>query len=270
VACLGEEHFVLFGSGAMQEAHRRWFEKDLPEDVNYANVSDDWHGIALSGPKSRDLLSRITRDDVSADAFKFRDLRQTYVGGVPVILNRISFSGELGYEIYCKPQYLLRLSEAIEDAGEDLSYRWYGARALMSMRLEKGWGVWTMDFRPDFDAVESGMDVFINWKKDFVGKEATLQVKEAGPKQKLVTMIIDVDGIDVSNDEAILKDGQAVGYISSGGYAHHAKKSMAMGYVSTENSEPGTKLQVEILGEFYDAEILGAPIYDANGANMRC
>ncbi|GAA6165672.1 FAD-dependent oxidoreductase [Pelagimonas sp. KU-00592-HH] len=269
VACLAEDHFMLFGSGAMQEAHRRWFEKDLPDDVTYANVSDDWHGIALSGPKSRDLLQRITREDVSGEAFKFRDLRQTFVGGVPVILNRISFSGELGYEIYCKPQYLLRLAEAIEEAGSDLGYRWYGARALMSMRLEKGWGVWTLDFRPDFDAVESGMDVFINWKKDFVGKEATLAAKEAGAKRKLVTMTIDVDGIDVSNDEAILKDGEAVGYISSGGYAHHAKKSMAMGYVTAEHAAAGTKLQVEILGEFYDAEVLGAPIYDANGANMR-
>ncbi|MBY5978653.1 FAD-dependent oxidoreductase [Phaeobacter italicus] len=270
VACLAEDHFMLFGSGAMQEAHRRWFEKDLPADVSYANVSDDWHGIALSGPKSRELLAHITRDDVSAEAFKFRDLRQTFVGGVPVILNRISFSGELGYEIYCKPQYLLRLAEAIEAAGADLGYRWYGARALMSMRLEKGWGVWTLEFRPDFDAVESGMDAFINWKKDFVGKAATQAIRDAGPKQKLVTMTIDVDGIDVSNDEAILKDGRAVGYVSSGGYGHRAAQSMAMGYVAAEHAAPGTTLQVEILGEMYEAEVLGGPIYDPNGANMRC
>lgn len=269
VACLEEEHFMLFGSGAMQEAHRRWFERDLPEDVSYANVSDDWHGIALSGPKSRELLQRLMREDISADSFRFRDLRQTFVAAVPVILNRISFSGELGYEIYCRPQYLLRLAEAIEEAGTDLGYRWYGARALMSMRLEKGWGVWTLDYRPDFNAVESGMDIFINWKKDFVGKKATETIRDEGVRQKLVTMTIDVDGIDVSNDEAILKDGSAVGYVSSGGYAHHVKRSMAMGYVASEHSVPGTSLQVEILGEFYDAEVLGAPIYDANGANMR-
>jgi dimethylglycine dehydrogenase len=261
---------MLFGSGTMQEAHSRWFQKDLPDNVTYANVSDDWHGIALSGPKSRELLARITRDDLSAEAFKFRDLRQTFVGGVPVILNRISFSGEMGYEIYCKPQYLLRLAEAIEEAGADLGYRWYGARALMSLRLEKGWGVWTLEFRPEFDAVERGMEVFINWKKDFVGKAATQAIRDAGPKQKLVTMTIDVDGIDVSNDEAILKDGEAVGYVSSGGYGHRAGRSMAMGYVTSENAAPGTALQVEILGEMYDAEVLGAPIYDPNGANMRC
>ena len=269
VACLAEGHFMLFGSGAMQEAHSRWFQKDLPTDVSYANVSDDWHGIALSGPKSRQLLARITRDDMGAEAFKFRDLRQTFVGGVPVILNRISFSGELGYEIYCKPQYLLRLSEAIENAGSDLGYRWYGARALMSMRLEKGWGVWTLEYRPDFNAVESGMDAFINWKKDFIGKEATQTIRAAGVKQTLVTMTIDVDGIDVSGDEAILKDGKAVGYVSSGGYAHRVKRSMAMGYVKHENAAPGTTLQVEILGEMYSAQVLGAPIYDPSGENMR-
>ena len=269
VACLAEDHFMLFGSGAMQEAHRRWFEKDLPEGVSYANVSDDWHGIALSGPKSRTLLQRLTREDVSAEALKFRDLRQCFVAGVPVILNRISFSGELGFEIYCRPQYLLRLAEAIEEAGEDLGYRWYGARALMSLRLEKGWGAWTLEFRPDFDAVESGMDAFINWKKDFVGKEATLAAKEAGPSRRLITMVIDVDGIDVSGDEAILREGEAVGYVSSGGYAHRVGRSMAMGYVGAEHAAPGTKLEVEILGQMYPAEVLGAPIYDANGANMR-
>jgi len=269
VACLADDHFMLFGSGAMQEAHRRWFEKDLPEGVTYANVSDDWHGIALSGPKSRELLQRLTREDVSAEAFRFRDLRQCFVAGVPVILNRISFSGELGFEIYCRPQYLLRLAEAVEAAGSDLGYRWYGARALMSLRLEKGWGVWTLEFRPDFNAVESGMDAFINWKKDFVGKEATLAVKEAGPNRQLVTMVIDVDGIDVSGDEAILHDGKAVGYVSSGGYAHRVRRSMAMGYVGSAHAAPGTRLQVEILGQMFGAEVLGAPIYDANGTNMR-
>ncbi|RKF16264.1 FAD-dependent oxidoreductase [Roseovarius spongiae] len=269
VACLADDHFMLFGSGAMQEAHRRWIEARLPDDVLYRNVSDDWHGIALSGPKSRALLASITRHDVSAEAFKFRDLAQTYVGGVPVILNRISFSGELGYEIYCRPPYLLRLFTAVEEAGADLGLRWYGARALMSMRLEKGWGVWTLDYRPDFDAIESGMDAFIDWSKDFVGKDAALAQREAGPSRRLVTLVIDVDGIDVSGDEAILQDGRAVGYVSSGGYAHHVGKSVAMGYVEADLAADGTALEVEILGRMYPARVQAAPLYDANGANMR-
>ncbi len=268
VACFDDEHFMLFGSGAMQDAHSRWFARSLPDDVHYENQTGDWHGISISGPRSRELLSRISRDDVSAEALRFRDTRQTFVGGVAVILHRLSFSGELGYEIYCRPQFLLCLSEAIEQAGEDLGYRWYGARALMSMRLEKAWGAWSLEFRPDFNAVESGMTVFINWKKEFVGKEATLKFKEEGVARRLVTLTIDT-AIDVTLDEAIMKDGEAIGYISSGGYAHHVGKSMAMGYVSTEYSAPGTRLEVEILGQYYSAEVQGAPLYDPDGTRLR-
>ena len=268
VACIADDHFMLFGSGAMQDAHSRFFAQTLPEGVSHSNETAEWHGIALSGPKSRELLARITRDDVSADAFKFRDCRMTFVGGVPVMLNRISFSGELGYEIYCRPQYLLKLSEAIEEAGADLGYRWYGNRALMSLRLEKGWGAWGLEFRPDFNAVESGMDAFINWKKDFVGKEATQSFKENGVDRKLVTLTIDTP-IDVTLDEAVMKDGEAIGYITSGGYAHHVGQSMAMAYVSSEHASAGTAVDVEILGEFYKAEVQGQPLYDPNGANMR-
>jgi len=188
---------------------------------------------------------------------------------VPVIINRISFSGELGYEIYCKPQYLMRLADAIEGAGIDLGYHWYGTRALLSLRLEKSWGVWTMEYRPDFDAIESGMDAFINWNKNFVGKEATLKARDKGVSKKLVTMVINTHEIDVSGDEAILKKGIPIGYISSGGYAHHVGKSIAMGYVKAECAAAGNILQVEILGSLYNAEVLSRPMYDANGFNIR-
>ena len=270
VACLADDHFVLFGSGAMQQAHRRWFDARLPETgVTYRNRTDELHGIAISGPNSRDLLARITRSDVSNEALRFRDTREMFVGGVPVHLNRVSFSGELGYEIYTAPQFLIRLSEAIEEAGADLGLRWYGARALMSMRLEKSWGAWTLDFRPDFTAAESGLDMFIAWDKDFVGREAALAEKEAGPKQRMVTMVVDTDDIDVSNDEAVLKNGEAVGYVSSGGFAHHVGKSMALGYVPTELATAGSEVDVEINGTLYRAEIIGEPLYDSNGGRMR-
>jgi dimethylglycine dehydrogenase len=270
VACLAEDKFLLLGSGAMQEAHRRWFESRLPASgVRYENVSGRVHGIAISGPESRVLLQRITRDDVSAEAFEFRDIRETFVGDVPAVLARISFSGELGYEIYVAPAYQLKLAEAIEEAGADLGLRWYGARALMSLRLEKGWGAWTLDYRPDFTAAESGLDVFIHWDKDFVGKDAALEERSSGPRQKLVTLVVDSDDIDVSNDEAIMRDGEAVGYVSSGGYAHHAGKSVALGYLPAELAGAGTAVEVEIMGRRYPAEVLGAPLYDANGGRMR-
>ena len=136
VACLSESRFILFGSGAMQEAHRRWFEQRLDSGMRYRSRSDELHGIAISGSNSRERLSRITRDDVSARAFLFRDVRHSFVGGAPAIVARISFSGELRYEIHVAPQFQIALAEAIEAAGADLGLRWFGAHALMSLRLE--------------------------------------------------------------------------------------------------------------------------------------
>ena len=270
IACLNEEKFIIFGSGLAQEMHRRWFEKFLPkEGVKYKNRSDDFHGIAISGPNSRKLLSKICRDDISQKNFKFRDTRETFVGGVPAILNRISFSGELGYEIYVAPQFQLKLFEEIEINGKDLDLKLYGSRAMMSLRLEKNWGAWTLDFRPDFTAAESGLDSFIFWDKEFIGKKSALDEKKNGPKKKLVTMTIDTKDIDVTNDEAILKDSKCVGYITSGGYAHHIKKSMALGYVPTELSKHDTALEVEINAKLYKAKVTDKPLYDANGGKMK-
>ena len=270
VACLKEDRFIVFGSGIAQEMHRRWFENFLPRiGVKYKNRSDDFHGIAISGPNSRKLLSKICRDNVSNEVLKFRDTRETFVGGVPVILNRISFSGELGYEIYTAPQFQLKLLEEIEHHGKDFNLKLYGSRALMSLRLEKNWGVWNLDFRPDFTAAESGLDIFINWNKEFIGKEASLKEKKKGIKKKLVTMTIDTKDIDVTNDEAITKDKKCIGYITSGGYAHHLKKSMALGYVPIELSKDKTTLEIEINGKFYLAHVTDRPLYDANGGKMK-
>ena len=270
IACLSDNEFMVFGSGAAQEMHRRWFESHLGTfDVRYSNESSRWHGFAISGPNSRELLSRVCRDDVSAEAFKFLDIRRTFVAGVPAIVNRLSFSGELGYEIYVEPEYQLKLYKTLLDKADDLGLQHYGARALLSLRLEKGWGVWTLDFRPDFTAAESGLALFINWKKDFIGKNAALSERKNGPSKYLVSMRVETNDIDVSNDEAILKGDQCIGYVTSGGFAHHLGYSMAMGYVPVEFSAPNTEVEIEINGERYRAVILSGAAYDPTGVNMR-
>ena len=270
VACIDEETFYLFGSSVAQNMHLRWFEMHLEgvQDVLYQNMTDDFHGIAISGPNSRELLSRLTREDVSSEAFKFRDIRDTFIGGVPALCVRISFTGELGYEIYVAPQYQLKLFEAIEEAGEDLDLQWFGGRALMSMRLEKSWGAWTMDFRPDFTIMESGLDFFVDWDKDFIGKKAALIEKKNGPSKKLSVIHIDTE-TDVSGDEAVMHNGECVSYITSGGYGHSVKKSLAMTYLPVELIDSNAKLEVEILGEFKEASIVMEPLYDPSGSKMR-
>ncbi len=280
----GEEEFIMFGSGGAQEMHRRWFEIYLetenmqPSDVRYTNMSDIYHGIAISGPKSRQLLQRLCREDVSNKAFQFLEIRNSFVGFVPALLARISFSGELGYEIYCKAPYQLQLLEGLEEAGSDLGLKFYGARAMLSLRLEKNWGVWTLEYRPDFNAIESRMDYFIDWNKDFIGKQAALQQKQATVSKQLVSMILtgnenngnDDETIDVSGDEAILVDEEAVGYVTSGGYAHHVQKSMAMGYLPIHLiQENSNNIKIEINGKKYQATIVTTPLYDPKGEKMR-
>jgi len=271
VACLDEERFLLFGSGAMQEAHRRWFEQHLPDHgVTYRNRSDDFHGFGISGPDSRELLSRLTRMDVSAEAFRFRDIRETFVAGVPALLARVSFSGELGYEIHVAPPYLLRLFEGLEEQGADLGLTLYGMRALMSLRLEKSWGAWTLEYRPDFTAAQSGLDAFIDWGSDFIGKAAAQQEAERGPDNKLVTMVVETqEDIDPGGDEAILRDGEAVGYVTSGGYAHYVGKPVALGYLPVDIAQAGERVEIEINGVFCPATVQGEPLYDPKGGRMR-
>ncbi len=271
VACLAEDRYLILGSGAAQEMHRRWFEQHLPDSgVAYRNRSDEMHGIAISGPESRQLLSKLCRDDVSANAFKFCSIRETCVAGVPATLARVSFSGELGYEIYCAPQYQLKLFEAIEEYGQQLGLRWYGARALMSMRLDKSWGVWTLDFRPDFTAKESGLNAFVAYDKpaDFIGKAASLAERDQAIDKCLVTLLVDTE-IDCHHDEAVFHNGQCVGYVSSGGYAHHSQRSVAMAYVPTELATDGEKFEVEILGDLMPAVLQSEPLYDPTGARLR-
>jgi dimethylglycine dehydrogenase len=270
IACLADEHYLLLGSGAAQEMHRRWFERHLPpQGVSYRNVSDALHGVAIAGPRARDLLQRITRDDVSNMGLRFRDVRRTFVGGVPVVLVRISFSGELGYEMYCEPQFQMALWEHIEAAGADLGVQPYGARTLMSLRLEKHWGVWTLDYRPDYTAAESGLDAFIDWSRDFIGRDAALAERERGPSRRLVALVIDGADRDVVGDEAILRGDMCVGHVTSGGYAHHVACSMALGYVPPECAADGTLLAVEINGRSYAARVQVKPPYDPTGARMR-
>ena len=240
-----------------------------PAGVTLRNLSDDWMGFALSGPNSRAILARLTDADLSNAAFPFLACREMQVGMADAVVARIALTGELGYEIYCEPQFHLALFEHIERQGADLGLRLYGARALMSLRLEKQWGVWTLDYRPDFTAAQSGLDAFIDWNHSFIGREAALEERDAGPTRRLVTLTVDVDQQDVVGDEAILCDSECVGHVTSGGYAHHVSQSVAFGYVSSGYAVAGRRLQVEIDGVMRAAVVQGAPLYDPDGVRMR-
>ena len=271
VGRLGEEEFYIFGSGTAQMAHMRLLLSHLPStnDVQVRNCSSELHGLAIAGPQSRALLSRVTRDDVSAAAFGFMSLRHLAVGGVSCLAARVSFTGELGYELYCAPEYQVALYEALTKAGADLGLRHFGGRALMSMRLEKNFGAWGLDFREDFTPAEAGLAQFVAADKaaDFVGKAAFLS--GGAPSRRRVNLAVAVDDADACGDEPIYKDGDYAGFITSGGYGHYVGQSFAMGYIDSSLADDEGEFAVEILGEMRSAKIQQQPAFDPSGARMR-
>jgi dimethylglycine dehydrogenase len=186
------------------------------------------------------------------------------------MVGRISFTGDLGYEIWVKPDYLVTLFDLLMETGADLGIRPFGGRALNSLRLEKGFGTWFREFRPIYTPWEAGLDRFIAVQKpDFIGREAVVRTRDQEPRYKLVTMTVDADDADAIGDEPILRGGAVAGWVTSGGYAHHAGASIAMGYVKIAAFDPAAAYEIEIIGEPRPARIQPEPLFDAKGERMR-
>ena len=271
VAKLGPERFQLTASYAAQAYHMRWFEAQLPATgVDLRNVSTARIGFQIAGPKARELLQRVTRADVSNPALPFLGVREIEVGLVPAIVNRITYTGDLGYEIYVPARHQVALYETLTEAGRDLGLKAFGMRAMMSLRLEKSFGSWLREYKPDYTPAETGLDRFVSFKKnDFIGRPAALAEKEAGPKRRLCTFVVEAADADVWADEPIWRDGEVVGFVTSGGYAHYVDKSVALGFVPVETIEEGARFEIEILGEMRAARLVTEPLFDPRGERMR-
>jgi len=267
VACYDQDFYIIYGSGIAQEMHRRWFETHLNKfSCSYENKSDQYHGISLSGPNSRKVLQKLVEEDISNNNFKFKDTKIMKVAGIYSIVNRLSFTGELGYEIYIDPKNLLTLFNHIEKAGSEFSIQPFGSRALMSLRLEKNWGAWGLDYKPDYTAKESKLDQFIDWNKDFIGSKAASSDKS---EMRLTSLLVDTSDIDVSGNEAVNVDNKNFSYVTSGGYAHYCNQSVAFSYLNFEDLNNQVDLNIEINGNNYHAKEIREPLYDPNGIKMR-
>ena len=269
---LAEDRFILFGSGYLQTWHMRWFHEHLQNGgVSITNVTDELLGFSIAGPKSRDLLARVTAEDVSDQAFRFMSVREMDVGLAPAIVGRLSVTGELGYEFYVPAQYLVPLYDRLHQAGSDLGLRDFGMYAMNSLRLEKSFGIWSREFTPDYTPMESGLDRFVAYDKpDFIGRDAATRERDEGkPKRRLVTLEIDADDADVWGYEPIWRGETYAGFVTSGGYGHHVAKSLAMGYVSDELLQQEGAFEVHVLGERKTARVLSEPAHDPQGSRMR-
>jgi len=208
---------------------------------------------------------------MSNEAFKFFAVKEIAVGLSPAIVQRCGFTGELGYEIWVTPDYQLQLYEDLVAAGEVLDLALYGGRAVSSLRLEKSYGSFNRDFRPDYTPGETGLDRFIDFSKnaDFVGKAAASKEKETGPTRRFVTLVVDAPHADVVGYEVILRDREPVGHVTSGGFGHWVGKSLAVGYVPAELARDGTEFSIDILGEECRAVLTANALHDPQGGRLR-
>jgi dimethylglycine dehydrogenase len=271
VARFDDDRFWLTGSYHLQDWHTRWFHRQLPESgVDLMNVTDRWMGFSISGPAARDLLGAFVGEDVSNDAFPFLTVRRMEVGDVRVIVGRISLTGELGYELVVPVDEHLALWRRLRDEGASLGLRPIGDRAVDSLRLEKGYGIWSAEFRQDVTPGMSGLDRFVAFDKgEFVGAEPARRERVEGAAQRLVLLDVDAADADAAQDDGVWIGDRRVGEVTSGAYGHHVGKSLALAYVDRDVDAAGTELTVFVVGEPREATILPEPPYDPKGARLR-
>ena len=271
IAKAGAELFYMWGSSQAQKYHMRWFEQHVSVDGSVVIERLDMNlvGLSIAGPKSRAVLQALTDADVSNAAFKFMDHRAMDIGNVPAIINRVTYTGDLGYEIWVRPEYQRRLYHAIMKAGAEHGIINFGMRALLAMRLEKNFPTWYRELRPIYGGFEAGMDRFIDLtKNDFIGREAAMEEKRTGGKLRRVSFMVEASDADVLGDEPIWHKGKVVGWVTSGGFAHYLNKSMAQGYVPKELVDQ-TGFEIELIGEMRKATITHEPLFDPKGERMR-
>ncbi len=268
---LGPERFLVVGSGYLQAWHLRWFRAHLPASgVVVRNLSGEWGGLALFGPRSRELLARVTRDDVSAAALPFMGVRLLDVAFAPAVVARISFTGELGFEIHAPQVFLGAIYDRLMTEAAELGVVDAGMYALLSLRIEKGFGIWSREFSRDYTPLESGLARFVAYEKPgFIGRDAALRDRDTPPRRRLVLLEVDALDAEANYLEPIWSGDERVGFVTSAAYGHSSGRSFAMGYVASTAARPATALAVTIVGERRACRVLGEAAVDPSGARMR-
>jgi dimethylglycine dehydrogenase len=269
ISCLGPEEFQLTASYGAQAFHMRWFLRQAAPDVRVENISDRRTGFQIAGPRARELLQACTLTDVSD--LRFLDVRPLVVGQVSCLVQRVSYTGDLGFEIYCDAMDQRALWASLWAAGQPLGLVPFGMRAMMSLRLDRFFGSWMAEFSPDYTAAETGLDRFISFKKnvDFIGRAAAERERESPPGRVLATFEVEAEDADVQGYEPIWLEGDVVGFCTSGGYSHHAEKSVALGFVPRARAAAGLAVEIEILGQMRPARLITEPLFDPEGARLR-
>jgi len=268
---LSAQRVFLICTYAAESYYRRWFERHAPPPaVTVRPCAMEYVGLSVAGPRSRALLQSLVREDLSSAAFPFLSFRPLDVGMIPALVGRISFTGDLGYEIWVTTEYQRALYDLLVGAGAEQGLKLFGGRALNTMRIEKSFGTWAREYRPIYGPYEAGLGRFVDLNKgEFVGRAAALEERDSGGALRLVTFTVDASDADASGDEPIWHDGKVVGWVTSGAYGHSVRQSLALGYVPAALTNETSGFEIEIIGERRKALRQSAALFDPDGTRMR-
>lgn len=272
VARLGEERFGIVTGTAFGNHDREWMRRQLPEGggVQLADVTSQLACLGIWGPLAREILDPLTPADLGNEAFPYLSLQETTVGQVPVRMLRVTYVGELGWEIYCPTEYGLGLWRTLWEAGAPQGMLAGGYRAIDSLRLEKGYRVWGADITPDETPYEGGVGFCVKLDKDgFVGKEALERARAQGPRARLRCLTLDDPRRVALGNEPVRVDGEIVGRVTTGGYGYTIERSIAYAYLPPASADPGTPIEVEIFGSWVSGEVASEPLFDPKGERIR-
>ena len=273
VTRVAEDEFWVVGSGMAERYHKRFFaDVPLPKGTVFESKTVEMCGFNVAGPKSRELLQRLTNTSLATEDFPFMRSAWLDIAGVRALALRVSFTGDLGWELHCETQDQAKLYEALLTAGQDFGARPVGSRALMSLRIEKGYGSWSREYSPEYWPQEVGLERLCKLEKDFLNKSAAVANLEKPAREELVILHLEDADVTASNADAtggepIFKDGVGIGRVTSGAYGYTVGMSLALGFV--KGATAGDEVDVMVLGKPHKARILSEPPFDAGGKILR-
>ena len=267
------DSFYCVSAGAWQRLDHDWIKKHMPEDrsVKFENITNQMGVLVIAGPKSRELLERVSSDDFSNEAFPWLSGKNIKIGSAETLAIRVNFVGELGWEIHSPIEVQNHIFDALMDAGQDLGLKPFGIRAMDSLRLEKSYKLIGTELSIEYAGYESGIDRFIHPNKgQFIGRDALVQWREKGFENSFVTLEVHgVTDADVLGNNPIYSNGKVVGRATGGNYGFRVNKSLALAMVNPAQSEVGTKLQIDILGNMHDVTVIPESPYDPKNDKIR-
>ncbi|WP_108862127.1 FAD-dependent oxidoreductase [Ruegeria sp. Alg231-54] len=273
VTRVADDEFWIIGSGMAERYHKRFFKQvPLPDGTTFESRTEAVCGFNVAGPKSRELLQRLTNTSLATEDFPFMRSAKIELAGIEVLALRVSFTGDLGWEVHCATEDQARLYDALLRVGQEFGAGPIGSRALMSLRVEKGYGSWSREYSPEYWPHEVALNRLCKFGKDFLNKNAAEAILAKPAREQLVLLHLDeadtaASNADATGGEPIFKDGRGIGRVTSGAYGYSVGMSLALGFVT--GAKPGEEVEVMVLGQPHKATILSEPPFDPKGKILR-